>query len=168
MCFSKKWHPSGYSYFSTWKKHLLVLKSNFSWSAAQALSNDLINAKTSDLNPSVMCTSKSENVHSLCFSSVLCPRYFILYTTKLERKTNKLREMWFIKTAVKEWLIKNCLKESTSNVSTNEILITFSSESFLQTSDVIRILMVGDWPPWHTSGYVTASNKYSLIWYLSD
>ena len=32
----------------------------------------LINAETSDLNPSVMCTSKSGNRHSLCFLFIEC------------------------------------------------------------------------------------------------
>ena len=43
-----------------------------------------INAETSDLNPSVMCTSKSKKRHSLCFSFLLCSKYCLSYTTMME------------------------------------------------------------------------------------
>jgi hypothetical protein len=39
--FFEKRHHRSISYFSTWRKHLLRLKSRFSWSAAHALSNDV-------------------------------------------------------------------------------------------------------------------------------
>jgi hypothetical protein len=60
-----------------------------------------INAETSDLHPSVMCTSKSENGHQL-FSFLFCPKYFISCTAKLERETNILLKIQLIKTAAKK------------------------------------------------------------------
>jgi hypothetical protein len=46
-------------------KALLALKTSFSWSGAETLSHDTINAETSDSNPCVMRTSKSEkNYHT--------------------------------------------------------------------------------------------------------
>ncbi len=54
-----------------------------------------INAETSDLNPSVMCTSRSGNRHSLCFSFLLCSKYCSSYTTKLERVKKIFSKLFF-------------------------------------------------------------------------
>lgn len=60
-----------------------------------------INAETSDLDPNVMCTSKSENGHPF-FPFLFCPKYFISCIAKLERETNTLLKIQLIKTAAKE------------------------------------------------------------------
>ena len=57
------------------------------------IENTKTNAETSDLNPSVMCTSRSGNRYSLYSPFLLCSKYCVSYATKLERKANTLQEM---------------------------------------------------------------------------
>ncbi len=63
--FLKKRHLSSISYFSTGRKYLLRLKSSFSWSAAQALSDDTKERRKKIFTESLNCLHLTKSLHSV-------------------------------------------------------------------------------------------------------